>query len=96
MTTDNIEVCKSNDREFHILFTASLIEIDSTFWKKIVHGYATDPIWKKISDILDASRKSDIELLFIKNNTGLVYQLERYISGDYAFVPRQLCIFDHA
>lgn len=89
LATDNIGIQNTDDGELDVLFTTSLVKMNNSFCQKVVDGYAKDPVWKKILSILEVDHRS--ELLFCKKD-GLVYRIEGYTSGDYAFVPQRLCI----
>lgn len=92
LPTDNKEEKLGQEGELDVLFTAALVKMDPDFLRKIREGYASDPIWRKISRVIESATEDGTKILFCRENNGLIYRLEGYSSGDHAFIPRRLCI----
>lgn len=84
---------QDDEGELDALFTTTLIEMEEAFRNRLLDGYRNDPVWKRISALLDAqtSTEGSAALPFYREN-GLIFRSDGYTTGSHAFEPRRLCI----
>lgn len=81
-----------DEGELDALFTASLVEMDPEFKKKIIDGYRDDPQWAKTIAVLDNGSGDAAKLPFSRESDGLIFRSDGITTGDHAYQPRRLCI----
>ena len=95
LVSDNINASvarNSDEGEFDVLFTISLVEMEEGFRNRILDGYKTDLNWQKISQILDAGGEDAAKLPFYRGEDGLIFRSDGFIIGDHVYESRRLCI----
>ena len=93
LSSDNAEPkTAENDDELDALFTASLVEMNEAFRKRIVDDYKSDLNWQRITNILDNGDEDAAKLPFCRGEDGLIFRSDGFTTGDHAYEPRRLCI----
>ena len=96
LVSDNINASmtrNSDESEFDVLFTISLIEMKKDFRNRILEDYKTDLNWQKISQILNVDDENVAKLFFCRRENDLIFRSDDFTTEDHVYESRRLCIF---
>ena len=80
----------------HAYTITALVEISLELKTRLLEGYASDPKWAKIAEVLNNNKNAGedaAKLPFIRGNDGL-FQRIKDSTADHAYTPQRLCIPD--
>ena len=78
----------------HAYTVTALVEMSPELKTRLLEGYASDPKWAKIAEVLDNNENTGedaAKLLFIRGNNGLFQRIKDVIA-DYIYTPQRLYI----
>ena len=78
----------------HAYTVTALVEMSPELKTRLLEGYASDPKWAKIAEVLDNNENTGedaAKLLFIRGNNGLFQRIKDVIA-DYIYISQRLYI----